>query len=330
MASRTRRSQPDNLDPLVDTLSNVVGILVIVIALTQIELGDALDRVAQLDVVRAANEARVVDALPAREAAANARRHALSTKMDADLPQSIALAEEILAELATIPLQEETLVSRDGTSLETEFAQARSEHDEAGRILSARSEHADSLASVPARLVARLPDPQILRGTMSWILVRHGRVFLVDRERLYEEGSRAFQRVIGPAIARGVRFDEYESAALYLRKRSAGTNGFRWLLQTEPEVRVELGWPAAERGIEVSRLARDPEWRAWLAARSPDKDFIRFQVWSDSFRTYLAARQAVEAAGFRAGWRGLDSDREIELEISFGPAPPRERAVEVD
>ena len=42
-----RRAVADNLGPLVDTLANVVGILVIVLALTQIELGGALDRVLQ-------------------------------------------------------------------------------------------------------------------------------------------------------------------------------------------------------------------------------------------------------------------------------------------
>lgn len=330
MASRTRRSQPDNLDPLVDTLSNVVGILVIVIALTQIELGDALERVAQLEVVRAAKEATVVETLPAREGAVRERREALSIRLGADLDQSESLAEELLAELELLPERDSDEAIRDRASLDAELAQSRAESEEAARVLAARSDFAESLASVPARLVARLPDPEMVRGTVSWILVRHGRVFLVDRERLYEEGSRAFQRVIGPAIARGVRLDEYESAALYLRKRSAGTDGFRWLLKTQPQVRVELGWPTAERGIEVSRLTTDPAWRAWLAARSPDKDFIRFHVWNDSFETYLAARQEIEAAGFRAGWRGIDSDREIELEISFGPAPPRERAVEVD
>jgi hypothetical protein len=41
---RLVRGVPDNLGPLVDTLSNVVGILIMVIVVTRLELGEALDR----------------------------------------------------------------------------------------------------------------------------------------------------------------------------------------------------------------------------------------------------------------------------------------------
>ena len=76
MAARARRSLPDNLDPLVDTLSNVVGILVIVIALTQIQMGDALSRVAELDLLRLREE-RVLAAVPAVFGDLETRRDAL-------------------------------------------------------------------------------------------------------------------------------------------------------------------------------------------------------------------------------------------------------------
>ena len=329
MATRPRSSQPDNMDPLVDTLSNVVGILVIVIALTQIQLGDALTRVVGLERARVAQAEADEKARPDRFAALDARWSALSESRDAAPENLTQIAAELLAMIETLP-DEETIDKRAPTELAKELAQVREERDHASEALNAREDRAERLTRVPPHLVARLPDPQVERGYVSWILVRYGRVFLVDREALYEQGSQAFERVIGPAIPRGVRPDEFESAALYLRKRAAGTDGFRWQLRTDPELRVELGWPAPDRGIEPFVLEHHPRLRNWLAARSADSDFIRFQVWEDSFEAYLVARQAIEAAGFRAGWRAWKSDQEMELRLSFGPAPSREQAVEVD
>ena len=61
---------------------------------------------------------------------------------------------------------------------------------------------------------------------MSWILVRGGRVFLVDREALYDEGSRALQRLLGPAIQRGLRPDEFEVRGALSAKALSGR---RWV-----------------------------------------------------------------------------------------------------
>jgi len=329
MAARSRRTQPDNLDPLVDTLSNVVGILVIVIALTQIELGDALARVAGLERSRAAQAVAEEAERPAREEALESRWAALAERKQAAPEDLTRIAAELLAMIETLP-EERDVETRTPTELARELAEAREEQAQTEAALETRNDRAERLNLVPPHLVARLPDPQVERGFVSWILVRHGRVFLVDREALYKEGSRAFERVIGPAIARGVRKDEFESAALYLRKHAAGTDGFRWQLRTQPELRVELGWPSPDRGIEPFLLDGHPVLSEWLAARSPKSDFIRFQVWEDSFEAYLVARQAIEAAGFRAGWRARESDQELELRLSFGPPPPREQAVEVD
>jgi hypothetical protein len=62
--------------------------------------------------------------------------------------------------------------------------------------------------------------------------------------------------------------------------------------------------------------------RSWLAQRSPEIDFIQFHVWGDSFEAYLAAREVIEAAGFRAGWRAYEIGDELELALRFGPAAP--------
>ena len=344
MSAPRRRALPDNLDPLVDTLSNVVGILVIVIALTQLELGDALDRVARGGGEPTPSEAlgpAPSESLGAEQVALEVRLERLRARGVDDLAASAEVLRRRLAELkevvATVPRETRaegaSASSEAGGSREAlarRVARARDSLAAARASHAHRESYAAALATVPRELVARLPDPEIVEGREAWILVRYGRVYLVDREALFDQGRRAIERIVPDGATRALRPDEFESVAHYLRKSEIGLGAHRWRLTTEPSVRLGLAWRTRDGGIERSRLATDPELASWLAARRPDLDTIRFHVWSDSFETYLEARTRVEAAGFRAGWRGHEADEELEIGLRFGMPEPEVRPVEVD
>ncbi|MFK7897420.1 MAG: hypothetical protein AB8G23_16395 [Myxococcota bacterium] len=331
--ARRRKSDggaiPDNLDPLVDTLSNVVGILIVVIALTQIELGDALARVVELDeaaqeeaLVDEANETETGEVVATRDFSSAARAAGGAT-------QSTERAERVLAALQTLPREQPASESQlEDAALRVE--RARGKLREARAAAAQRGDYVAALRSVPAERVARIPNPQEFVGRESWILIRYGRVFLVDRERLYDEALHAFDRLLPDIGRRPIRPDEFESVARYLRKRDIGFGSFRWQLQTDPEVRVELTWRSPDAGIERTRLDEDPALATWLRLRNPQDDAIRFWVWADSFETYLDVRQRVETAGFRAGWSGIEVDDELDLGITIGPRNPDRRAVPID
>jgi hypothetical protein len=180
-------------------------------------------------------------------------------------------------------------------------------------------------------MVARLPDPQIMQGKESWIIVRNGRIYLVDRETLFEQGQTAIVRVLGESDRdRVIRSDEWESVAHYFRKRDIGAGPLRWRFRTQPNARVELAWRSPDRGLEYAELGENLAMQSWLAARSPDIDVIQFKVWADSFEAYLAAREVIEAAGFRAGWRGYELEEELEMPIRIGRAAPDVGPIRVD
>jgi hypothetical protein len=327
MAPRARRALPDNLDPLVDTLSNVVGILIIVVALTQIQMGEALSRVAAIDFLRLREE-RVLAAVPAVFGELETRRDALLRRTDVGVEDAIDLARKILDALSALPA-----ATRDERSLENLIEDVSSSQQALSESLAARDRregYAGRLQRVPKQMVARLPDPVVVQGKESWILVRYGRVYLVDRQALFEMGSRAIGRILEDGTRRRIRPDEFSAVALYLRKREVGIGNFRWILQTEPEIRVQLAWRSRDAGLDNIDLATNPVLRSWLAARSPELDFIQFQVWGDSFETYLAIREVIETAGFRAGWRGHEVDEELDLSLRFGPPDPVVGPIVVD
>ncbi|HEB88016.1 MAG TPA: hypothetical protein ENI85_00450, partial [Deltaproteobacteria bacterium] len=291
MSFRGRRAIPDNLDPLVDTLSNVVGILVIVVILTQIQLGDALVRVARLDASDSADGSGRPDD-PTREDF-EVRLDRLLRRADTGLEGASTVARSLVRVLEEWPEGVGTVGSEELEDLRRKVDRARTALRERRHSIERRKRHVENLRRVPRELVARLPNPQVVQGRQSWILVRHGRIFLLDREALFEEGKVAIGKILADAAGRSVRPDEFEAVSRYLRKRSVGADGFRWKLETRPAVRVELAWTSKEEGLEPVDLERDPTFRAWLSARSPDLDFITFHVWADSFEAYLAAREVI-------------------------------------
>lgn len=345
MSERRRGELPDNLDPLVDTLSNVVGILVIVIALTQLEISDALARVA-----RRASESRAVAVEPAAAQAGEGSR----TRSD---PQAAVEGENELRARARAERRDRLLLRAGESDLEQAARRVESrikrldsapvaaiDPEQLGRALAAervayqseraadrhRRAYARDLVEVPEALVARLPDPQTFVGREAWMLVRYGRVYPVDREALFEKGRQAITRIIPDGGTRALRPDELEAAALYLRKHDAGLGSVRWELETEPALRAVLKWRTRDGGIERNRLADDPTLAAWLSDRDPASEMIRFHVWTDSFETYLEARKHVEAAGFRADWEGHERDRDLSTGLRFGPRLPEVRPRAVD
>lgn len=345
MAS-SRRGIPDNLDPLVDTLSNVVGILVMVVALAQIQVGDAVDRLLSQEsreaAAAAAAEATASTTAPTagllseRWTEVDRLRQALLDRGGESFEESIEAAEMALDRVAELPAggdrgSSDASEARGVASLAVRLAEKRAALEQARLALEQRATHAESLQRVPRELVARLPDPEILTGREQWMLCRYGRCFLADRPKLVGAGEQAIGRILIHHLdARSVREDEYEMLAKYLRKKDVGDGPFVWRFVTRPEPLARLVWKSRDGGIEASRLERSPELQQWLRSRDPERDFIRFHVWSDSFETYLEARRVVEAAGFRAGWKAYEADSELELPVTFGAPRPKERPVEVD
>ena len=154
MASGGRRGLPDNLDPLVDTLSNVVGILVIVIATMQIQLGDALERVLDLAIQRAAEAGDGASGPSARALALDRRRDEIFRRADAEADEATRRADALRAALERAPSD----VTADGEDLESRLADAERELARAREALQRRREHVAVLERAPLDL-----RPYVLR-----------------------------------------------------------------------------------------------------------------------------------------------------------------------
>ncbi len=316
-------------------MSNVVGILIVVVILTQLQVGDALDRLVELDASRLPAARDSASTLEARHAEvaqrlleAEARRQAISTRSEHALAEVTQQANAAMVALDALPNRNPPSDALDALERELE---ARSDRLETQRkIFDRRSEYARAIQRVPREIVARLPDPEVVRGEEAWILCRYSRCYLADRHELIQVGSRAIGATLDHGDLRQARPDEFESLAHHFRKRDIGLGDFRWRVGAHPRPHAWLEWRSRDGGIERTRLSSSRALQGWLRARSPDRDFIRFQVWNDSFEVYLEARQVIEAAGFRAGWQPREKDEELDLVLTSGRPPPREGPVQID
>jgi len=318
-------------------LSNVVGILIVVVILTQLQVGDALDRLVELDASRLPAARDSASTLEARHAEvaqrlleAEARRQAISTRSEHALAEVTQQADAAMVALDALPNRNPPPDAPSLDALERELDARSGQLETQRKVFDRRAEYARAIQRVPTEIVARLPDPEVVTGEEAWILCRYSRCYLADRHELIQAGSRAIGRFLDRGDLHQHRSDEFESLAHHFRKRDIGIGDFRWRVGTHPKPHAWLEWRSRDGGIERTRLSSSRALQGWLRARSPDRDFIRFQVWNDSFEVYLEARQVIEAAGFRAGWQAREKDEELDLVLTSGRPPPREGPVQID
>ena len=315
-----RRGSAENLDSLLDTMANVTGILVVLLAVTQISVGDAMKRLRaqmaarpeltreSLDVAQAEAErlrAALAPLLPRRgelEAQRRTRRETLAGVRAENAEARARLGTAGESDAASLQQRIEAN-RRRARSLEAEIGTARAEI----AALDAKLARAEAR---PLLREARLPDPRPAPSGASDIvyLVRYGHIF---RARATELVS-ALQR--GLRDATGGRWRMGQGTPLFLERRRVvehfryndiGTHALRWhVLDLGPDQFVgQLEWRSRTNGETLEELVRaDAVYQQDLARFHPQRTYFRYFVWDDSFDVYLEARKLANEAGFSAGW----------------------------
>jgi len=322
MTSRRRREGGQNLDSLLDTMANVVGILVVVLAFTQLHIGEAVRRIHTGEVESAR---RTDDAL----LRAGQDAHAEALRLAHDLADARAGAGEIRREVAALSRETDHLHNRDDHGLhdraQVVAAIVREFHDadvEYAKLaaLRARREQLEvrmrEAEHVQARSVhqIRLPDPRPApRDTQERVFFcRYGRIVLVDFDELYDQLNAGLRSAGASPHSSGF------GAALWIdhfQRLDVGNAAFRWRLSDRAGVGVAARLAFRDPAIGDARedlLDPDSAFQRALDAVAPGTHYLRFHVWSDSFASYLLAREVAEARGFSVGWRAYDRAAEHE------------------
>lgn len=330
MAART---QDQNLDSLLDTMANVVGILVVLVAVTQLSVGEAVDRISQRQDGRAEVSAEDVAVARARvaevETAITAAEGELEAYAASERRRGILL-EEIRPHVEALEALEGRFPLPDGRQAElaetvraqrAAVANLAVEVDDAERKLS-RLEAL--ITDVPAELrpkIARLPDPRPPPASAKEraFVCRYGRVAALDLEGLEAMLRRGIRGALGDD--RSIGFGDREWLVNLFAKRSFGSGNFYWAIREDQERSfwADIRWVDETYGETLADLRRDGSAFAQvLDATSRSDHYARFYVWNDSFEVYLEARYLAESKGWDVSWLAVPEDVEVGIDLLGG------------
>lgn len=336
---------------MLDTLMNVVGILVIVLVAVQISSQEAASRIAESmsdidpeEVARlekaAATATEQVAAVTAeiqtqRQAVMNPQ--AELSRLRAKLQIEDDLAAQA-AKRASALEQEKAAAVASAKKAVARASDDRAQKEKATKAVSARLEATRRelaalpiLEALPAKSV-RLPDPRPApKGvTEVPVLCRENRIWVVDIAALREKALKRADFVV--------------------RSKKLDSDGDRWLsggatfidefnkapVKAAPfEVTLDLvngQWPRMVltripgRGETVDdALKSTGDFARTLRRLKPETHVLRFFVWPDSFEAYLKVRELVGEQGYAAGWEPTTAPEEHRISLGtyvVGVKPP--------
>ncbi len=354
----SRRPQPTDddggLDSLLDTMTNVVGILVLVLIMTQLGVSDKVARITAESDITAEDVADARRELEERRSTLDAlhRQEQALTETDPNtMRQRLQQLQDALADRRLQVKRQTERVNSWQLRIETDRRLAETRQKEIDETDANREKLADAIRSAlerRAELAARLEDapqttaPPDLKLRIPWprpapegaqeltFVCSDGRLYPIQLSVHQEAARLAAQQIIAAH-----RLDGNPAAGI---DPDAFTRLFT-KLPTPPDefFRVEYTvadrrWPRIrflprdDRGASERALRRSgTRIRKFIRSIDPQKVYCRFHVLPDSYSLYITARRIVTNQGLQAGWEPRPEGWVLTVGvpgIRLGPPPP--------
>ncbi len=341
---RRRKTSELNLDSLMDALTNVVGILVIMLVLTTLDVSSAVQRikrerpedfgVSPMDVAQAQLEAdRGQQRLQALREKAMAAPAAAGGPQLADYLRQIealkaARPNEVAAdvdpaELARL-IEERT---RKSQQLEQQLTQAQNELAQ----LKAQLDDTPQVAAAAPKVV-NVPNPRAAPEGIQPVtfLCRDGRVLPFDPDKLKDRAERRLEFLLRPLRAKAGAGGEIDCQALVadFNKTKIADANFQVQLVVQ-NFNLYLEYRFLGGGETSDRISeRGSKYQVALRRLDANAQYVQFWVWADSFDTYVTARAVSDQYDLLAGWQPYDANYQwrtplgIKVACQGKPKPP--------
>lgn len=341
------RSAPTelNLDSLMDTVTNVVGILVLVLVLVTLNIQKTVDRIREEDPSQFGVDEAMLAEIQQRAQQQREEIKELQIEvfgLDVRLEQDQQAIQERQRELEQlrrdvpeakpqVDLQELQKLVDQRKKKEQELQEQLVEIDEQIASIQAQLGQTPEMAAPPPTIV-RLPNPREAPKGAQPILFfcREGRVLVFDPEQLRERVKKRVEFLMRPLLAKAGASGEIDCQKLVetYNKDALSDQEFRSRLVVE-NFNLVLVYEHRGGGETTDRL-RNPSSRFQGAIRrmDPQKYYARFLVWPDSFDVYVEARALCDERGVLAGWEPNTEDFEwkialgIKVDCLGKPKPP--------
>ncbi|NIL96713.1 MAG: hypothetical protein GTO53_04690 [Planctomycetales bacterium] len=355
---RQEEQEGDGLDSLLDTMTNVVGILVMVLIATQLGVKDAVDRISETTVV---DEAAMEEAREKAQQAEQKRQEILA-KLNSRDPDDGRAVEVELADLRRQRQQVQVQINQEqqaSNQYALKIEQDKQKAAQAKQKLKKLADDKKTRDSLQNELTESLEEEARLKALLDDTPAQSAppaKVVTLPDPRGAPEGAREIvflctKNLVYPVAADDRRTEIREAAeALVKAKRldggpKVGVNKERFMKEFSKYSRkimqddfftIELFvaniyprlrfTPRDKKGADVAEVAkRRSRFQKLLQSLDRDKYYARFIVLPDSFEAYLTARAVADEIGLLAGWEPQGENWEYTTHLGgsilFGPKP---------
>jgi len=351
---RRLKESGGSLDSLLDTMTNVVGILVIMLVVTQLGVSEAVKEISKENPVdpvelekaqRQADLARAERERLGRELALDQADDPAEFKKELGrLKKKIENTQSDLNNELDVDKREAAIAAQSLKKLREDYEKQVEELRKKEEELQAKlNELLERLASLKA-LLADTPQPVVAKA--QTVVLPNPRAapegaqplyFLCRGDRLtfvnVQEAQRRVQLFSNAMITRG-RLDRDPKKGIDCSKIAESLKRARMV---EGDFYLRLDSPTRypyivferkpNHGESVEGIQQSSsEFQQGLRRVDPKRYYLRFDVWPDGYDTYLVARRIATEQGLLAGWQptGMSGEYRVRLagKLRCGPPPP--------
>ena len=337
-----------NLDSLLDTLTNVVGVLVMVLMLVSLNVQKAVERIREIDPSQLGISEAELAKLRAQAAQVTAKRSSLEEKADA---AALAQAkQELVAALdrmnvlrlspatapppATFKIEDIRKDAEQKGKQAADLARQLTDAEKELARLKALLAETPELGPAPEAKLVSLPNPREAPAgaKQNLFICRGGKVMAFDPNDLRSRAKKRAEAMLKPLRLRAgpngsidcekfiTQFNNAGSISDAAAKMRLGVENFNLYIYYEYKSSGETARQLAAQNSDFRRAIRQLD---------PAKNYATFLVWNDSFETYVEARRICDEMGLLAGWTPLAEDYVYKVGLGISvpcegrPPPPK-------
>lgn len=343
----------NNLDSLLDALTNVVGILIIMLVVALLGMSEAVKRITQ---ARELDDRVKVDHLLDKEKELEALKEMLKTlepdwlAMEPKVPQYKVQLEKLQAQIEKLS-EKVTVESEnkkiDVASLEVDFKEKSQQQKQLETDL---KKAIDRLAELRAMLdktpvpeeppaeIVRIPNPRDVDSSYRKV------VFHVDQHRVIQEEVDFYRDKLERNIAAfenrfrplpetdedtgGYDFDKFKEL---IDKTNYGDRNIKVELKIATTRIIMDFYIIGTSGDDLKTMdsPNSKYMRSMIAMKRNGKEYGRYKVSADSFAEYVKARTIADRVGIPAGWEVVINEKKpnwsayVPVKLKFNKPKPK-------
>jgi hypothetical protein len=327
---KRKKDEGGSLDSLLDTITTVVGILIILLIVVQLGADSAVKRIVEEKKEENSKELMelAMKQFEDQKKSLLAEKNKLHLKLASENKEQAQLIKEISQLEKKLAVEKKAMppappklqnLRQEKAKLDNEKKAVEVKVKKVKGLLSKASKPSSQSLSKEVNLPDPKPAPP--KAKPFRFLCRGGKIYPVDDPRL---SNRVMQEIKKAGIKPN-KAKEYDGKKIvsHFSKAKPGGPFFQAIPRIDGSKRIifDLRKKSAAGEDEAALVKPTSKYLAALKGISPKTHYLQFEVFEDSFATYLSARDLASKRKFPAGWKPILRGPDMDCTLYFHLVP---------